>query len=209
MTSPQDPNRSDQPADQGWGQPPQGQPPQGSPPDWGAPQQPGWGAPPVANGPGWGAPQGYPPQGYPPQQPGWGAPQGSQPPQWGTSAQPGWSSRSGGSNKKGCLIAAVVVIELVGALVVGCAVTLVPALMTVMSIENASNGEITNVSYNWTNGTGRFTITVAAGITADEARTLACQVVKPHLNGTQYANTQFVILDQSGYQLATDQTPCP
>ena len=194
MTSPQDPSQP--------GQAPQGDyPPQQ--PDWGAPpaaNQPGWAAPPppAANQPGWGAQQ--PPQ--------WGAPQGSQPPQWGSGAPQGWSSQSGGSNKKGCLIAAVVVLALIAALVVGCAVTLVPALMTGMSIENASNGEITNVSYNWNNGTGTFTITVAAGIGAEEAGRLACDVVEPKLKGTQYENTHFVIVDESGSQLATEQT-CP
>jgi hypothetical protein len=195
MTSPQDPSQP-------------GQPPQGGY----SPQQPGWGAPPAANQPGWGAPQGYQPQGgYPPpaaNQPGWGAPQGPPPPQWGSGAPQGWSSQSGGSNKKGCLIAAVVGLALIGALVVGCAVTLVPALMTGMSIENASNGEITNVSYNWNNGTGTFTSTVANGVGAEEAGRLACQVVEPKLKGTQYENTHFVIVDESGSQLATEQT-CP
>lgn len=194
MTSPQDPSQP-------------GQPPQGGY----SPQQPGWGAPPAANQPGWAAPP--PPAANQPgwgaqQQPQWGAPQGSQPPQWGSGAPQGWSSQSGGSNKKGCLIAAVVVLALIAALVVGCAVTLVPALMTGMSIENASNGEITNVSYNWNNGTGTFTITVAAGIGAEEAGRLACDVVEPKLKGTQYENTHFVIVDESGSQLATEQT-CP
>jgi hypothetical protein len=208
MTSPQDPNRP------GWAAPqdpnrPGWAAPQGNPPQVYPPQQPGWGAPPAAYQPGWGGPQGNPPQGYPPQQPGWGAPQGSPPPQWGSGAPQGWNSQSGSSNKKGCLIAAVVVMALVGFLVVGCAVTLVPALMTGMSIENASNGEITNVSYDWNNGTGVFSITVAAGVSSEEASRLACQVVKPHLKGTQYENTHFVIYDQSGYQLITDQTTCP
>jgi hypothetical protein len=76
-------------------------------------------------------------------------------------------------------------------------------------MENNSSGRITNVNYNWSNGTGTFRITVANGIGAEEGRAIACQVVKPSLKGTQFENTSFVIYDQAGYQLATDQTPCP
>jgi hypothetical protein len=163
------------------------------------PSQPGWAAP---QPPQWGAPQGSPP-------PQWGAPQGSQPPQWGTGAPQGWNSQSGSSNKKGCLIGVIVVMALIGVLVVGCAVTLLPALTTGMAIENASGGKITSVNYDWNNGTGKFTITVAAGVSAEEARTIVCQVVEPKLKGTQFQGTHFVIVDQGGYELASDQTTCP
>jgi hypothetical protein len=202
MTSPQDPNQPgwaspQDPNQPGWASPP-GNPPQGYPPQqpgWGPPQQPGWGPP---QQPGWG----------PPQQPGWGPPQGNQP-QWGSGAPQGWNSQSGSSNRKGCLIAVVVVVALIGVLVVGCAVTLLPALTTGMAIENASGGKITSMSYNWNNGTGEFTFTVAAGVSAEEARTIVCQVVEPKLKGTQFQGTHFLIVDQGGYELASDQTTCP
>lgn len=203
MTSSQDPNQPGQPGtpQPDWGPlppatpPTWGTPPPGYPPQPGYPAQPGY--PPQ---PGWGPPQGYPPPGYPPQAgyaPGWG-PQG-----WGPPPQ---------RSRKGCwigVIAAVVVLGIIGLLVVSCARTLGPALTTGTAIENNSGGRITNVSYNWYNGTGSFSITVAPGIGSEEGRTIACQVVKPTLKGTQFEGTHFVIFDQTGYQLASDLTACP
>jgi hypothetical protein len=38
---------------------------------------------------------------------------------------------------------------------------------------------------------------------------MACNVVRPDLQGTQFANSSFELVDQRGYLLADDTTPCP
>jgi len=107
MTSPQDPNQTNEQGTGGAAEPdPQGQvgvPP--TQPGWGAPPtQPGWGAPPPPpTQPGWGAPPTQPGWGAPPPpptQPGWGAPPppptqpgwGAPPPPAGYPQQPGWGA---------------------------------------------------------------------------------------------------------------------
>jgi len=199
MTAPQDPNQPSAPGPAGEPAPGWGAPPPETAPGWAAPQ------------PGWGSAQPPPQPGYPPQ-PGWGTPQpgwGTPQPGWGP--QPGWPPPPARSSKKGCwiaVIAGVVVLGIIGLLVVSCALTLGPALSTGMAIQNNSGGRITSVEYNWVNGTGTYNITVRPGVAAEEARQIACQVVRPTLKGTQFENTHFVIYAWNGYLLASDLSSC-
>ena len=57
-------------------------------------------------------------------------------------------------------------------------------------------------------GRGRFLLIVAPDVTASDARSLACTVVRPTLAREGYASTAFE-LSRGTATLATDATPCP
>ncbi len=175
---------------------PQGTPPGGAP--WGTPPQ---GPPPQGTPPGY--PQGYPPNLPPP--PGWGQPG------WG---QPGWPPQPRRSNK-GCIIAAIVGLVLVGVLVVSCvallAINLGPGVAKALEIQNASGGQVSGVMYNINNGHAEFQITLSSSVADPQTvgPQLACNVVRPALRGSQFENTDFVIFDSRGFMVASNLTPCP
>jgi hypothetical protein len=198
MTSPQDPNRPVEPgapapgdaAPQGWGQPP-------------AAGQPGWGAPPPAAGqPGWGAP---PPAAG---QPGWGAPPPGGQPAWGQ-PQPGWGQPP---KKKGhgCLIAFLIVLAVVVLGVGGCTLLALPYIQTDVKLQQDLQGKVTSVSFDNTNGTVKWVIHLNANNSSpSDAAILACTVVRPDLQGTQFANSDFELVDSDGFSVADNHTPCP
>ena len=92
--------------------------------------------------------------------------------------------------------------------VVGCVVTLGPAIGPTVAIMNDSGGRVRSVNYYWLNGTDRFDIVAAPGIGPDRGAEIACQVVRPGLKGTKYEHTHFFVFDWVGDVIATDQTPC-
>ncbi len=212
-------------AGSGSGNPEQGAPqqPQQGAPQQGAPQQGApWGTPPSGPPPAgapWGTPQGVPPQmppqGMPPQTPP-GYPQGYWPgqpqPGWG---QPGWPPPQPRKSNRGCIIAAIVGLVLLGVVVVSCvallAVNFGPAVAKGLEIQNNSGGQISSVSYNIVNGHAEFQFRLSSAVTDPETAgpQLACNVVRPALRGTEWENTDFVIIDSRGFMVASNLTPCP
>ena len=221
MTSPQDPNQPVDPgapaagdaAPQGWGQPPQ------TPAPWGAPPpdagQPGWGAPPPAAQPGWGAPPpppaAQPGWGAPPPaaaQPGWGQPTAGGQPGWGQ-PQPGWGQppKKGGH---GWLIAFLIVLAVLVVGVGGCTVFALPYIQTTVKLQQDLTGKVSNISFNNTNGNMTWVIHLEAGHdSASEATDIACNTIRPDLKGTQFANSDFELIDSEGYLVADNNTVCP
>jgi hypothetical protein len=208
MTSPQDPNPPSvprpastppgletpvPPESPGWAAPQQGYPQPGYPPPGSAPQQ---GYPPQQAYPpqsGWGAPPGYPPPGYPPPgYPGWGPP----PPQ----------NRSF-LRRYGCLLSVIVVLVVLVLGVAGCVVAFAPVISTNVKLNNDLGPRASRVEFQWSNGTVTWVIHVAPGY-EDQATDIACHVVRPDLQGTQYANSSFELVDQRGHLLADETTPC-
>jgi hypothetical protein len=194
----------------GWEQPVGQQPtppntflPQGQqPPAWG-PVQTGYGGQGQAPAGGsWQSGYGQPPAG--------GQWQGGYGPQPG--AYPGWSNQPPRRRGRGCIIAVLVFLVAIVIGVGGCTWLVVdkvaPAVALEMSIRDRSSGEIQNVSYNWTNGVGTFTFSLAPGVSTEEGRNLACKVVRPALKGTEFEGDRFVIYDDYGTAVAIDRTPC-
>jgi hypothetical protein len=100
------------------------------------------------------------------------------------------------------------VIALIGMLVVGCVALLWPALDASQKIQQNSNGQVSSVNYQWYNGTGEFRIWLAPGVPNTEGRHVACEVVRPTLNGTQFENTNFTIFGNDGLVAADERTSC-
>jgi len=177
----------------GW-PPPAGWSPAGPQPGWqpgpNAPQ-PGWQTGPNTPQPGWPPPAGWPPTGP---QPGW---------------QPGSSQAPHSSNRRGCLVAVLLVVGLIAVLVVGCAVTIGPAVFKSLEITNDSNGLVTSTDYNWFNGQSEFRVHMAPSVPASEGPYIACSVVRPALRGSKFEGTRFEVVDTFGDVVATDQTSCP
>ena len=207
MTSPQDPNppsvpgpeatppeggTSVPPESPGWAAPQPNYPPPGWGPQPGYPPQPGWGAPPGYPPPGY-PPPGYPPAGYPPAgYPGWGPP----PPQ----------NRSF-LRRHGCLLSVIVVLVVILLGVAGCVVAFAPVVSTNLRLNDDLGPRASQVEFRWFNGTVTWVIHVAPGY-EDQATDMACHVVRPDLQGTQYANSSFELVDQRGHVLADETTPC-
>ena len=225
MTSPQDPNQTNEqgtggaaepdpqgqvgtppPTQPGWGTPPT-QPGWGTPPP--PPTQPGWGTPPPPPPqPGWGTPP--PPPGYP-QQPGWGTPPPppgypQQPgyPGWG---QPGWTPPPTRSNKKGCLIGVAIFLVIVAVLVGGCAVLIAPIVGTDLKLQQDLGSRAQSVSFNWDNGVSTFSIVLASG-QESQVQDITCRIVKPDLASSSTPNAHFAIYDSNHRWLADETTPC-
>ena len=218
---------------QGWGQAPQSPSPWGTTPSpdqpgwaapqapnqpaWGAPppapNQPAWGAPPPAPGqPAWGAPPpapGQPAWGTPPPAgPGWGAPPAGQP---GWSPQPGWGQQPPSrSNRRGCLIALGVVLVVIVLGVGACTAFLLPYIQTEIKLQQDLSPSVSSISFDNTNGTVTWIIHLKAGSDSEiQARALACSVIRADLQGTQFANSHFELVDSEGYLVADESTPCP
>lgn len=181
MTSPQDPSQPVQP-----GQPGTPEPGGPIPQVWG--QSPEGGALPPAGTPGWGAPPPAGPAGWSPQ-PGWG--------------QPPSPNRSFAS-RHGCLLAFVIVLAVIAVGVGGCVFYVGPAIMMDIKLyQDLGTDRVQSVEFN----TGTWIIKVRPGHES-EATYLACQIVRKDLQGTQWANSSFKIVDSHGTVLASDQTPC-
>ena len=205
------PQASNQPA---WGAPPPPEqpgwaapPPAPSQPAWGAPPpapgQPAWGAPPPAPGqPAWGAP--------PPAGPGWGAPPPAGQPGW--SPQPGWGQppNPNRSNRRGCLIALAVVLVVIVVGVGACTAFLLPYIQTEIKLQSDLGPSVSSISFDNTNGTVTWIIHLKAGSDSEiQARALACTVIRADLQGTQFANSHYELVDSDGYLVADENTPCP
>ena len=169
-------------------QPPQSPP---SPQPWGAPSpdQPGWAAPPP-NQPGWGAPP-----------PAWGAPQGYQ--------QPGWGPPPVKRKSHGCLIGCLVVLVLFVVGVGACTVAIYPSASAMIRMYSDLGPLTKSVEMNTINGQTVIVIELAPGHeTEQDAVHIACDIVRPDIRGTWFANASFEIIDSNGDVLADDTTPC-
>jgi hypothetical protein len=184
----------------------------------GGPGWPGW------QGGGGQGPQPGPPPGQAPQ-PSWAPRPGYDPSAWqpmpawqqafDPRTQPPWPPPGhpvSRSRRNGCLIAIVAALGLSAVLVGGCVFLLVstlgPALDVSTKMTANSDGQISYVSYNWYNGVGQFSITLAPGVPDDAGPAIACNVVRPTLRGTQYENDRFAIYNAYGYLVADWRTPC-
>jgi hypothetical protein len=171
------------------------------------PNQPGWAAPPEPNQPaqpGWGQPPAQPGWGQPPAQPGWGQPPAQ--PGWG--GQPGWSAAPPAKKGHGCLIAFLIVLALLIVGVGACVWFAYPYASTEIKLLNDLGAEkVSSVEFDMENGHTTWTIRVNPGY-EDEATYMACHIIRPDLQGTQFANDSFVVVDRYGRILASDQTPC-
>ncbi len=155
------------------------------------------GAPP-AQPPSWAPPPGYSPTAWSPQ-PAWWQPGGTPPPT---------APKNRNGCLIGCLVAVGIAIVLIVALVVAGFSLLGPAMDVGMKIQQDSNGEISNVSYQWYNGVGEFRIWLAPGVPNTRAPYLACEVVRPALEGTKFEGTDFTIFGNDGRPAANHKTPC-
>jgi hypothetical protein len=208
MTTPKDPNQpgwaappeANQPAQPGWGQTPP-QPGWAAPPEANQPAQPGWGQTPAQ--PGWGAPPAQPGWGQTPAQPGWG--QTPAQPGWG---QPGWNAAPPAKKGHGCLIAFLIVLGLLVVGVGGCVWLVYPYVSTDLKLLNdLGTNRVSSVEFEMNNGQNTWIIHVNPGY-EDEAVYMACHIIRPDLQGTQFANDSFEVVDRYGRILASDQTPC-
>jgi hypothetical protein len=66
------------------------------------------------------------------------------------------------------------------------------------------SSKVESVDFN----TGTWTIKVRPGHES-EATYMTCHIIRPDLQGTQWANSSFKVVDSNGHVLASDQTPCP
>ena len=152
------------------------------------PNQPGWGAPPAPNQPaqpGWG---------QPPAQPGWG--------------QPGWNAAPPAKKGHGCLIAFLIVLGLLIVGVGGCVVVAYPYISTDIKLyQDLGTDRISSVDIQMVNGQTTWTIHVKPGY-EDQAVYMACHIIRPDLQGTQFANDSFEVVDSGGRILASDRTAC-
>jgi hypothetical protein len=171
------------------------------------PNQPGWGAPPAPNQPaqpGWGQPPAQPGWGQPPAQAGWGQPPAQ--PGWG--AQPGWNAAPPAKKGHGCLIAFLIVLGLLVVGVGGCVVVAYPYISTDIKLyQDLGTERISSIEIQMTNGETSWTIHVKPGHES-EAADMACHIIRPDLQGTQFANSPFYLVDSYGHVLASNLTPC-
>ncbi|MGD0123327.1 MAG: hypothetical protein ABSC46_12300 [Candidatus Limnocylindrales bacterium] len=100
----------------------------------------------------------------------------------------------------------VLVVILVG--VGGCLVVVAPAVSTTLKLNGDLGARGSKVEVQFINGQTIWVIHVAPGYEGG-ATDMACNVVRPDLQGTQFANSSFELVDQRGYLLADDTTPCP
>jgi hypothetical protein len=106
--------------------------------------------------------------------------------------------------RHGCLLAFLVVLAIIVVGVGSCAWYLGPAIMMDIKLfQDLGPDRVQSVEFN----TGTWIIKVRSGHES-EATYLACQIVRKDLQGTQWANSSFKIVDSHDTVLASDQTPC-
>jgi len=81
-----------------------------------------------------------------------------------------------------------------------------PALSMSMRIQN--DPRVRSASYSWYNGVETWTIDLAPGVPDSDGPTVACQVVRPAFQGTQFENDEFRVYDSEGFVVASEETPC-
>jgi hypothetical protein len=85
-----------------------------------------------------------------------------------------------------------------------CVVYIGPAVMTdIKLLQDLGTTKVSAVDFN----TGTWTIHVRPGYESD-ATYMACRIIRPDLQGTQFANSPFQVVDSHGTVLASDRTPC-
>jgi hypothetical protein len=73
----------------------------------------------------------------------------------------------------------------------------------------ASNGQIDGF-HAFTNGsTTSITFQAARGLDLPDGSRLACQVIRPALASTDWAQTRWTIVNRAGDVIASHETPCP
>jgi hypothetical protein len=89
----------------------------------------------------------------------------------------------------------------------------VPTQRINAEISEASGGRVLTALYVPAlfsqGGKARFIFTVAPDVTASDAQTLVCTVVKPTLAREGYQSAAFELDNARNVPLATDTTPCP
>jgi hypothetical protein len=100
-------------------------------------------------------------------------------------------------------------LALITGLVVACAVKVGPVMALELQIMNDSGGRVRAVDYSWNLGPGEFRVRMAPGVADSEGPDIACRVVRPALQGSEYEGKHFEVVNSSGNVVATDRTPCP
>lgn len=127
-------------------------------------------------------------------------------------AAPGWiiptPERSGASKRRwaiGCLLALVLAAAVIG----GAAFLFARTLGTGLAVIANSGGEI-ETFHAFSNGpTLTVTFQAARGLDVPDGPRLACDVVRPALVNTDWANARWEIVNRAGDVMASDKTPCP
>jgi DNA-binding CsgD family transcriptional regulator len=111
----------------------------------------------------------------------------------------------------GAIAASVLCVALVAGLVMAVA----PALGMSTKIYSNSHGLVNRVDHEWfdmpwvAGSNDEFRVYMAAGVADSQGQYVACRVVRPSLEGSQFENTPFRVYDASGKLVADDRTPCP
>jgi hypothetical protein len=83
------------------------------------------------------------------------------------------------------------------------------ALGNGFAVMSASNGSID--SFNAVSNGSRMTITfqAARGLDLADGPALACEVVRPALATTDWADASWIVVNRAGDTIASNETPCP
>jgi hypothetical protein len=119
---------------------------------------------------------------------------------------PGWPVQPP-KKGHGCLIAALIVAGLIVLLVGGCVWLIAPIVSTELKLNEDLGPRATGVDFSWNNGETTFTIHLAPGY-ENQARSIACRIVKPDIMTSSTPNAHFTIVSSRGFVLADETTPC-
>ena len=127
---------------------------------------------------------------------------GGPPSSWNAPTEPRRSSRR--RWVIGCGVLLLLVIVGIGA----CTVLFVRSFGTGLSVVVASGGEIE--TFREFTGTAGTTVTfqAARGIDIADGPRLACEVIKPTLEGTELEDVDWVLVNRAGDVIASDETDC-
>jgi hypothetical protein len=102
----------------------------------------------------------------------------------------------------------VLVVVVVG--VGGCTYFALPYIQTTLKLQQDLGTRVSSISFNNTNGNMTWVLHLSAGNdSASEATYLVCNTIRPDLKGTQFANSDFEVIDSDGYLVADNNTVCP
>ena len=92
----------------------------------------------------------------------------------------------------------------------GCTVLFLPYIQTELKLTQDLGSSASSVSFDNSNGSVTWIIHLKAGSDSQsQAAAVACNVVRKDLQGTQFANDPFEIVDSQGYLVADNTTACP
>jgi DNA-binding CsgD family transcriptional regulator len=113
----------------------------------------------------------------------------------------------------GGIAAGIAASALIVALVVGLIATVGPSLGMELKIINDSGGLVRGVDHDWfgppwVSGSDEFRVHMAPGVADSQGQYVACRIVRPALEGSQFESTHFKVYDWSWKLVADDRTLC-